>query len=305
VIRHFGYVAIALELAATTNRTCRLSNATPERLRALIRANLTSLRQVLQYNDEQRIRLYRVSSQIIPFASHPVNELAWWEEEAELLAELRALAARGGQRLSMHPGQFTVLSSPQPSIVANALRDLEWHVRLLDALGAGGEGKVIIHGGGAYGDKPAAIDRFVATAAGLPAAWRRRLVIENDEHVYTAADVLAISERTGLPVVFDWLHHAVNPGPPADLTELIERCFDTWGADDGVPKVHLSSQEAGGRPGAHADWVDPADAEALLRAAPARPFDCMLEAKAKDRALRQLRFDLSRRGIVETGLGAG
>ena len=152
-----------------------------------------------------------------------------------------------------------------------------------------------------YGDKRAAMDRFVMTVAHLPEQVRRRLVIENDEHVYTAAEVLELSGRTGLPVVFDWLHHRANPGETTDTRALLAACFQTWRPADGIPKVHLSSQLPGGRTGAHADWVEPGDAEALLAAVPPCPFDCMLEAKNKDRALLRLRAELQRRGIVEQG----
>jgi UV DNA damage repair endonuclease len=54
--------------------------------------------------------------------------------------------------------------------------------------------------------------------------------------------------------------------------------------------------------GAHADYVDPADMMAFLRLAPPAPFDCMLEAKQKERAVLRLRDELEARGIVEIAL---
>lgn len=299
MLRHLGYVAIALSLGATTNRTCRLRNVTAERLRALSAANLRDLRRVLHYNVEHDICLYRISSQLIPFASHPVNGIRWWTEFADLLADLAAVIARHRLRVSVHPGQFTVLNSPDPAVVEAAIQELAWHVRLLDALGTDSASKIVVHVGGRYGSKAAALDRFAAVAAGLPASWRRRLVVENDERLFSAEDVLDLAERTGLPVVFDWLHHTANPGR-GDVSVLIDRCFDTWGPADGPPKVHYSSQAPGGRRGAHADYVDLDDFLAFLRAVPDdRPFDCMLEAKAKDRALLRLRAEMAARGVSE------
>lgn len=292
-------MAIALSIGATTNRTCRLRNATPEKLRHLIRLNLEGLREVLRFNLQQGIYLYRISSQIIPFASHPVNRLPWWDEFAGLLAELGAFIARHSFRVSMHPGQFTVLNSPNPDVVEASVLELQWHVRLLESLRTDSSHKIVLHVGGAYGAREEAIDRFVRTVGALPGSWRRRLVLENDERVFTAEEVLEVSGRTGLPVVFDWLHHQANPGSTGNAAELIRRCFDSWRAPDGLPKVHLSSQKPRGRPGQHADWVEPQDFLNLLEYAPERPFDCMLEAKGKELALLKLRRQLRERGIVE------
>jgi UV DNA damage repair endonuclease len=89
-----------------------------------------------------------------------------------------------------------------------------------------------------------------------------------------------------------------NPGPglPRDL---IVMCFATWSARDGFPKVHISSQAAGASLGAHADWVSPDDVLRFIDEAPRVPFDCMLEAKEKDRALLRLRRELAALGVLE------
>src|SRR3954447_18745406 len=92
-------------------------------------------------------------------------------------------------------------------------------------------------------DPQSRVSRWVANVAALPPAVRRRLVLENDERLFTADDVLAASRRSGIPVVFDWLHHAANPGARlGDERALLDECFATWGPGDGVPKTHFSSQ---------------------------------------------------------------
>ncbi len=291
MLRRLGYVAMSLSIDASTSRTCRLRNATPERLAELIGANLADLKRVLDFNVDRGVSHYRISSHLIPFASHPVNDRPWWDEFAAPLAEVADVIARSGMRVSVHPGQFTVLNSPNPKTVADSIRELEWHARLLDALGTDSSCKMILHVGGAYGGKPEAMDRFVEVANRLPDAIRRRLVIENDDVTYTTAELLAVSARTGLPIVFDWLHHKVNPGGDtgANTAGLIAACFDTWRPEDGPPKVHLSSQAEGGRAGNHADWIDLDDLLAFVEQTPDREFDCMLEAKKKDLALFRLR----------------
>jgi UV DNA damage endonuclease len=195
----------------------------------------------------------------------------------------------------MHPGQYTLLSAPDPRVLKTSIRDLEYHARFLDALGLDGSHKLITHGGGLYGDPVAALQRWAAAYARLPENVRRRLVLENDERLYGAEEVVLLAERTGVPVCFDVFHHRVKVGSDADLGVWLARAFATWNpAVDGPPKVHFSSQASDQRPGAHADYVDLGEFQAFLAQAPrTTTFDCMLEAKAKDRAFLRLRDSLA------------
>ena len=254
--------------------------------------------------ERYRILLYRISSNVIPFASHPINELKWWEE---FTPELEALGRRLraiGVRVSTHPGQFTVLNSPTPAIVAAAFAELEYHARLLDASGADTSAKIVVHIGGLYaGSETAALDRFCAVAAHLPDAVLRRMVVENDDRLFDAEEVLSVAHRLRVPVVFDWLHDTANPCR-APLSEVLPAIFATWKPKDGRPKLHLSSQATAAPRGAHARYVRAVDAMGHLRGVSGRPFDCMLEAKEKDRALLKLRADLRRKGVIESDLAA-
>lgn len=298
MLRRLGYVATALSIDATTSRTCRLRNVTPLRLRELIDANLCALDHTIRFNERERIRLYRIGSGLIPFGSHTVNTVRWWEEFADRFTEIGLRIRAAGIRVSMHPGQYTLLNSPNPAITAASRDDLDYHARVLDLLGILPEGKLVLHVGGLYGNRVEAIERFVQQVKVLPQHVRRRLVVENDDRLFTALDVLNVSERTGLPVVFDWLHYQANPGPglPRDL---IAMCFSTWSAADGFPKIHISTQAAHAPVGAHADWVSPDDVLRFMDESPRVPFDCMLEAKEKDRALLRLRRELAARGVSE------
>lgn len=292
MLRHLGYACICLSVDVSCNHGTILRNATPERLEALIAQNLAALRDIFAFNEANGVRLFRLSSDIIPFGGHPVNALAWWRTHADTLAQLGAMLRRSGTRVSMHPGQYTLLSSPRADVTENAVRDLTWHARLLDALGVGPEGKLVTHGGGGYGDKPAALARWAERYAALPEAIRRRLVVENDERVFSVDDLLPLAQRTGVPIVVDTLHHRINPGTRS-LGDALAAAFETWGAADGPPKTHFSSQDPAKKPGAHAEYADPAEFAAFLAVAPPQPFDCMLEAKAKDRALLRLRDQLA------------
>jgi UV DNA damage endonuclease len=302
VLGNLGFVASVLSENLSTSRTCRLRNATAGRIRELIGENLTSLGRVASFLERYHVRLYRISSNLIPFASHGVNTVPWRREYADTLAEIGAQFQRHGVRVSTHPGQYTVLNSPHTSIVRAAVSELVYHATLLDALGADGTCKIVVHVGGLYGgSQQAAMNRFVSAATALPDAVRRRLVVENDDRLFDADAVLQAGRAAGIPVVFDWLHHQANPCRRAIPSVLID-IFQTWTEVDGSPKVHLSSQAAGAPVGAHARFVDVQDAIALLQVAPPVRFDCMLEAKEKDRALLRLRDELRMRGIVEANV---
>ena len=301
MLARLGFVASVLSEDLTTSRTCRLRNASAERLRELTAQNLSALEQVLTFLDRRRIRLYRITSNLVPFASHPVNSTRWWEESADPLRRLGDRIRTLGIRVSTHPGQYTVLNSPAEAVVRAATAELVYHARLLDVLGTDTSCRIVLHIGGLYGgSEQDAIDRFCRSANGLPEEVRRRLVIENDDRLFDADEVLVASRATGMPVVFDWLHHLANPCA-RPIERVLPEIFATWKERDGRPKVHLSSQAKGAPAGAHADYVDPADMLAFMAVAPG-PFDCMLEAKQKDRAVLRLRRQLQRHGVAETDI---
>ncbi|MGI1659796.1 MAG: UV DNA damage repair endonuclease UvsE [Desulfitobacterium sp.] len=277
-----GYACLTVNVAGIKQRTCTLKNASPDVLINLIQSNLEALAKLLDYNLENDIKLFRISSDIIPFGSHPVNTLSWWEDFHDRLQEIGRKALTNGLRLSMHPGQYTVLNSPNEEVVARAVEDLKYHTRFLDAMGLGAEHKIILHIGGVYGDKTAAIDRFIQQYRRLDSKIRRRLVIENDDRQYTIADLVAIGESEGIPVVFDNLHHQVNPDNTRGELEWIVACRNTWQAEDGPQKLHYSQQDAGKRLGSHSATIDADDFLQFYTHLPQQDTDIMLEVKDKN-----------------------
>ena len=283
-----------------------------------LRRSLEYLDAAFDYLDAQDIRVFRMSSGTVPYGTHPeLPELDYRRQIdacAEELAALAEKARRYGLRLSTHPGQYTVLNALDPEIARKAALDVEQDALLLDALGQGPEGTVVIHVGGAYDDRAAALDRWAAAFEGLSQRARERLAVENDERVFDASDVLGLHRRTGVRVVFDWHHHRCNAAASIpDPREALAAAYATWPA--GVrPKAHLSSPRtelrtvgrgSAARLGAplldqHADFVTPWDALEALTASPG-PLDLMLEAKAKDLAVVWLRDQLLRLDGVAAG----
>jgi UV DNA damage endonuclease len=237
----------------------------------------------LHYNVEHRIGFFRITSDLIPFAAHPEIEPPWRHLYSRALASTGLLVQHLGVRVGMHPGQYTVLNSRDEAVVKNAMRDLVYHVGVLDEMGLDRTAKVQIHLGGVYGDREASLARFVARARLLPETIKRRLAIENDERSYDLADCLRVADATGLPVVFDVYHHALrNRGE--SVAAALAAAAETWSREDGPPIVDYSSQLPGGRFGRHAESLDADHFRAFLEASAGSDLDLMLEIKDKEQS---------------------
>ena len=283
----YGYPAQNLTLPATTNRTLRLASlADAEKVRALVWENMFGLEIIVRWNAERGIRLFRIGQGLIPFASHPAFPYDWPEEHGDDLRELGALARSLGVRLSMHPGQFINPGSPNPETAGRSLDELRYAARVFDLMG-NDDAVVVLHLGGAYDDRPAAIARFV-DALRAQEDILRYLALENDERIWTAGEIVGAARALGIPAILDNLHHSLNPGG-LSLAEALDLALPSWEARDVRPKVHLSSQDPAKRPGAHAHSIEAGDWAAFLDALDGRETDVMVEAKGKELALSALR----------------
>ncbi len=283
-----GYACVNTQLPSSA-RTVRLANATPERLRELIAENLDALEAILRWNAEHDIAVFRLTSNLIPLASHPVNTLAWWDEFADRFDELARVIADAGARISTHPGQYTVLSSAQPAVVAAAIAELEYHQRLLAALGLDRSHKIVLHVGSGAADPAAARARFAAAFGRLSDGARERLVLENDER-WPLDRVLELAGPLGIPVVFDAFHHSLAPSFDGDaVRDVVLAAGETWDDGDGRQEVHYSTQDPGKRPGAHAQTIELEPFAAFAAAVGDLPLDCVLEVKDKEQSVLRAR----------------
>ena len=283
-----GYACVNTQLPSSS-RTLRLANVTPQRLRELIGANLRALEAILRWNAANGIRVFRLTSTLIPFGSHAANELAWWDEFADEMRELGGLLTREKMRISTHPGQYTVLSSARADVVTAAVAELEYHDRLLSALGLDRSHKIVLHVGAAGAQPQEAFRRFTSGFERLSASAAARLVVENDER-WPLDSVLALGERLAVPVVFDVFHHRLAPSLDGlTVRELVLRAGETWRAGDGRQEVHFSTQEPGKRPGAHAQGLDLEEFERFVAEVGDLPLDCIIEVKDKERSVLRAR----------------
>ena len=280
-----------------------------------LRVSLGYLCDVIGYLRRHGIHMYRMSSDIAPYATHPdmpqFHNMV--RESASDLARFGRLAREADVRLSFHPSQYIVLNSENEKLTRKSMWDLDSQAEMLDRMECGPEAVMVVHVGGAYGDRESGCRRWAETWKRLGEPVRRRLVLENDDIRFSAADVLKVHEATGVKCVFDYQHHwCFNPeGLP--LIETLERFCRTW--PTGVrPKMHFSCARTEMRElkrrnrktgkletvlqppvwTGHADYNNPFEAIAFLRSIQHVDVDVMLESKAKDLSLIRLRNDMAR-----------
>jgi UV DNA damage endonuclease len=221
-------------------------------------------------------------------AGYSLNDLPDGETISRALEKSRLFALQQQIRLSFHPDQFVVLSSPHAAVVANSIQELEYQAMLAEAVGAD---VINIHAGGVYGDKQAALQRFGEVYQSLPESVRLRLTLENDDVSYTPEDLLPLCEEHNIPFVYDVHHHRCNPDTLA-VEEATELAAATWRTVGREQFCHISSPKSGwgsGTPRPHADFIDPGDVpECWLE----RKMTVDIEAKAKELAVVRLMKEL-------------
>ncbi len=279
---NLGYACLALGVPDTKMRTCRLDNATLEHLKTLSERNLHALEVIVKYNVENSIRLYRICSDLIPFGSHPAASFAWQDIFRERLLHIGQTIGDAHMRVSMHPGQYSVLNSMNPDVVSRCIDDLVYHERVLSSLGMESKHKIVLHIGGVFGDKRRSLQRFHTHFAYLDDAVKKRLVIENDDRHFHIADVLETGHALGVPVVFDNLHHQINGCDSLSPSEWIAACQQTWRGQDGAQKIHYSQQDRTKRAGAHSQTIRVREFISFCESLPDKQIDVMLEVKDKN-----------------------
>lgn len=296
-----GYACLSVGEPLLSYRTLTQKYLTKERLYEVIAANLATLKRHIIYNFEHGIFVFRITSDLIPFGSSPLNHYPWEEDFKSVFNEIAALISMYKIRISMHPGQYTILNSPHERVVEASIRDLTYHQKVLSLLGATSEHKMILHIGGIYGDKEAAVKRFIAQYLRLSPAIKAHLVIENDDHFYDLKTVLEISYETGAPVIFDVFHHEVLPSlPGVDTKTLLELVRATWQKKDGRMKIHYSQPDLAKRGGAHSQTIAASSFLDTFHPFIDEEIDIMLEVKDKNLSAIKCTHLLAKNGSITT-----
>ena len=284
---NLGYACINMSLGkkVTTNRTMIKRTFLEKGLDYVsdcVIQNVADLEKIIDWNEQNGIKMYRMSSDMMPWATeYQFEQLKDWNEIAIILKRCGEKATQYGQRLSFHPGPFNVLVSPKEAVVQNTINDLEVHGRLMDALGLSKTpyNKINIHCNGVYGDKKSAMDRFIDNFKFLSDSVKSRLTIENDDKasMYSVKDLMYIHNAIKIPIVFDYHHHTFNTGNLSEQ-DALELAMSTW--PKGItPAVHYSESKMGSKPQAHSDYIE------RIPETYGNVVDIMVEAKQKDLAI--------------------
>jgi UV DNA damage endonuclease len=280
--------------------------------------SLAYLRDIFLYLDRQDIHMYRMAADLAPYVSHP--DLPQFHSQiddcATELSALGAMARSYDLRLSFHLQLNTALNALDEALALQTAQLITAQAKILEGMSLGAEAVVVTHVGGVYGNKGTSLDRFAARYEQFPDQARQRLALENDDKRFSVADILWVHRRTGVPLIFDYLHFQNHNPEGMLLVEALEVCLDSW-PQNVRPKIHFSSprtamrviERAGShderiepmmrapRPHQHADFINPfefTDFVGKVKAIDLPEFDFMLEAKAKDLAVLQLREHLAR-----------
>jgi UV DNA damage endonuclease len=290
---NIGYACINMSMGkkVTTNRSMVKKTFTQKGLNYvsdLVLLNVSDLESIIDWNHKNNINLYRMSSDMFPWATeYEFEQLKDWKSISTILKRCGDKATFYNQRLSFHPGPFNVLVSPKESVVLNTIKDLEVHGRIMDAMGLSQTpyNNINIHCNGVYGDKITAMNRFCTNFERLTESVKKRLTIENDDKasMYSVRDLMHIHNKIGIPIVFDYHHHQFCTG---DLSEenALKLAASTWPTNI-TPEVHYSESKSLHennsklKPQAHSDYINSLPNTYEL------DVDIMVEAKAKDKAI--------------------
>lgn len=295
---NLGYACQNMQLShlgkgkrVTMNRSCIKKTYTEKGLDYISEISLKNcydLEKLIHWNEEHGIKFFRLSSDLVPWASEfDMEDLPDIDEMKEVLSRAGRYALNVGQRLTSHPGQFNVLCSPTPRVVERCITDLSIHGTIFDWLEQPRtqQAKINIHLGGAYGDKESAMKRWCENYLKLPESVKTRITVENDDKasMYSVVDLYeGVYKQTGVPIVFDFHHHKFCTGGLSEQ-DALELALSTWPTDV-KPVVHYSESRSDEyedpkiKPQAHSDYIkDKINTYG-------NDVDVMIEAKAKELA---------------------
>lgn len=264
-----------------------------DNLKAKIVENLQDVLIMMDWNEANGIKVFRLSSEMFPHISNPNAPDYTLEFAKDLLKRIGEKSKKYNQRLTFHPGHFNCLGSPTQSVIEHTIRDLDYHASVLDMMELGPDSVMVIHGGGIYGDKNKTIDRWCENYNKLPDNIKRRLVLENCERNFSIEDCLRVSEKVKVPVVFDTHHYEcyniMHPNEKLEIADnYISKILETWSRRGIKPKFHVSEQGAG-KCGHHSDYIE--TIPNYLLEIPEKyktNIDIMIEAKMKEKAIFKL-----------------
>lgn len=305
-----GYVALSKALDdVTTSSTITYTNYinknyNTSKLLEITKNNLDSLYEIIKYNVKNNFHFYRLTSKLVPLATHDKVDFDYITPLLDEYKKIGKLINDNNIRVDTHPDQYAVLNSMDSKIVKNTVEILEYHYKIMDAIGI--KDKIIIlHVGSSACGKKASITRFINNFNKLPDHIKKCIAVENDDKVYNIKDVLELCHKINVPMVLDY-HHFICNNEKEDINDYLKEIIDTW--DEKLPKMHFSSPKSKLKKEfrSHSDYINK---ECFIKfinilKKQDKDIDIMLEAKAKDdavsRLVRCLKYETNYKFLDET-----
>lgn len=305
-----GYVALSKALDdVTTSSTITYTNYinknyNTSKLLEITKNNLDSLYEIIKYNVKNNFHFYRLTSKLVPLATHDKVDFDYITPLLDEYKKIGKLINNNNIRVDTHPDQYAVLNSMDSKIVKNTVEILEYHYKIMDAIGI--KDKIIIlHVGSSACGKKASITRFINNFNKLPDHIKKCIAVENDDKVYNIKDVLELCHKINVPMVLDY-HHFICNNEKEDINDYLKEIIDTW--DGKLPKMHFSSPKSKLKKEfrSHSDYINK---ECFIKfinilKKQDKDIDIMLEAKAKDdavsRLVRCLKYETNYKFLDET-----
>ena len=289
-----GYVALSKALDdVTTSSTITYTNYinknyNTSKLLEITKNNLDSLYEIIKYNVKNNFHFYRLTSKLVPLATHDKVDFDYITPLLDEYKKIGKLINDNNIRIDTHPDQYAVLNSMDSKIVKNTVEILEYHYKIMDALGI--KDKIIIlHVGSSACGKKASITRFINNFNKLPDHIKKCIAVENDDKVYNIKDVLELCHKINVPMVLDY-HHFICNNEKEDINDYLKEIIDTWNGK--LPKMHFSSPKIKLKKEfrSHSDYINKKCFIKFINILKKqdKDIDIMLEAKAKDDAVSRL-----------------
>ena len=286
-----GYACVPVTIDETSSHSLtythykKLGNKGNEKLDSVIKRNFESLEKILKYNIKNDIVFFRMTSELIPLASHPNVEYDFLNQYKYYYKNIGNIIKSNNLRVDLHPSAYTVLNSANEEVVTSTINILEFYQKMYKNMGI--ESRIVLHVGSKIGGKRQGIKRFINNFNKLNKETQKLIVIENDDKSYNIRNVLSLCEKLDIPMVLDYHHFRVNKNNEK-IEDYIERIFNTWKTD--IPKIHFSSPKDKKNKRSHNDYINVDDFIDFLKKIKFtnKDFDVMIEAKKKDEALFKL-----------------
>jgi len=253
--------------------------------------NLEDLQKILEWNVDNSIFLYRMSSDMFPcIGFYKIEDLPNFDYICEKLENIGKFIKNNSIRVSFHPSHFCILGSEREEVINNTIDELDKHAQIMDLMGLDKTDyyPINIHLNTTKPTREEAAKRFCSQFQRLADSTKRRLTIENDDgkNQYSVKMLWElVHKKIGIPIVFDQHHFKYGP-QDSSMEEALHLSHSTWKT---IPLTHMSSsrkiEDNESVETAHSDFIWEKIENFGL------DFDTELECKMKEKALLKYRFE--------------